>query len=202
MPVLAHLDGICHVYLHERADPAMAPGDRPERQDAAGPVSAARRRRCCAIARAADRLLPGVIDDLIAAGCEVRGDDGNAGARRPRRAGDRRGLGDGIPGRHPVGEAVSTASTNAVAHIARWGSHHTDSIVTEDAGAAEAFLERVDSAICLWNASTQFRRRRRVRHGRGDRHLHRPPARPRPVGAEELTTYKYVVRGSGQTRPE
>jgi len=200
VPVLAHLDGICHVYLHERADPAMARAIALNAKMRRTGVCGAAETLLCDRA-AADRLLPGVIDDLIAAGCEVRGDDGT-------RALDARVV--------PATDAdwateyldailsvkLVDGLDDAVAHIARWGSHHTDSIVTEDAGAAEAFLERVDSAICLWNASTQFADGGEFGMGAeigistGRLHVRGP------VGAEELTTYKYVVRGSGQTRPE
>lgn len=199
VPVLAHLDGLCHVYLHERADPAMARAIALNAKMRRTGVCGAAETLLCDRA-AADRLLPGVIDDLIGAGCEVRGDDGT-------RALDPRVV--------PATEAdwateyldailsvkLVDGLDDAVAHIARWGSHHTDSIVTEDAGAAEAFLERVDSAICLWNASTQFADGGEFGMGAeigistGRLHVRGP------VGAEELTTYKYVVRGSGQTRP-
>jgi glutamate-5-semialdehyde dehydrogenase len=89
----------------------------------------------------------------------------------------------------------------AIAHIETYGSHHTDAIVTEDAAAAETFMNSVDSAIVLWNASTQFAdggefgMGAEIGIGTGKMHARGP------VGAEQLTTFKYVVRGTGQTRP-
>ena len=89
----------------------------------------------------------------------------------------------------------------AIQHIETHGSHHTDSIVTEDTAAAEAFLNSLDSAIVLWNASTQFAdggefgMGAEIGIGTGKMHARGP------VGAEQLTTFKYVVRGNGQTRP-
>jgi glutamate-5-semialdehyde dehydrogenase len=197
--VIGHLEGICHVYLHADADPEMA-------RDV---VLNAKMRRTgiCGAAEtvlvdraAADRVLPGVIAALQRAGCEVRGDDGVAA------------MADGVV---PASEAdwsteyldaivslrIVEDIAAAIAHIARYGSGHTESIVTDDSAAAERFLREVDSAIVLHNASTQFAdggefgmgaeigiATGRI-HARG------------PVGADQLTSYKYVVRGSGQLRP-
>jgi glutamate-5-semialdehyde dehydrogenase len=199
IPVIGHLEGICHVYLHNMADTAMA-------RDIV--VNAKMRRTgICGAAEtilvdraAADRLVPEVVRVLQEAGCEVRGDvavtELAGGTRRATEEDWSTEYLDAI-----VSIRVVDDIDAAVAHIARYGSGHTESIVTDDAAAAEEFLNRVDSAIVLHNASTQFAdggefgmgaeigiATGRV-HARG------------PVGAEQLTSYKYVVRGSGQVRP-
>ncbi len=200
VPVIGHLEGICHVYLHADADASMA-------RDI---VLNAKMRRTgiCGAAEtvlvdesAAARLVPDLVAALRDAGCEVRGDDKVAA------------LADGVT---PASEAdwsteyldailsmrVVDDIAAAVAHIARYGSGHTESIVTGNTDAAERFFREVDSAIVLHNASTQFAdggefgmgaeigiATGRI-HARG------------PVGAEQLTSYKYVVRGTGQVRPK
>lgn len=199
VPVIGHLEGICHVYLHESADLEMAKNI----------VLNAKMRRTgiCGAAEtllidraAAERLLPDVAAELSAAGCEIRGDE------RARKI---------LPTVKAATEAdwsteyleavisvrVVESLAQAVEHIRRYGSGHTECIVADDQVAAEQFLRQVDSAILLHNASTQFAdggefgmgaeigiATGRI-HARG------------PVGAEQLTSYKYVVRGSGQTRP-
>ena len=113
------------------------------------------------------------------------------------------GFGSWAAARKAVVETVEIPhlALPAIDHIERYGSHHTDSIVTEDRAAAEKFLASLDSAIVLWNASTQFAdggefgMGAEVGIGTGKLHARGP------VGAEQLTTFKYVVRGSGQTRP-
>ena len=199
VPVLAHLDGLCHTYLHAAADPAMAQ---------ALTVNAKLRRVgiCGATetllvdAEAAARLLPPILDDLLAGGCELRG-DAAVQALDPR-VGPAAETDWDTEYLAPV-LAVKTVAglEEALAHIARHGSHHTDSIVTEDAAAAQRFLAEVDSAIVMHNASTQFADGGEFGMGAeigiATGRLH---ARG-PVGAEELTSYKYLVRGTGQTRP-
>ena len=144
--------------------------------------------------------MPAILADLRAAGCELRGDAAT-------RAID--------PAVLPAGEedwrteyldailsvAVVDGVDGAIDHIDRWGSHHTDAIVTEDEAAAERFLREVDSAIVLVNASTQFADGGEFGMGAeiGISTQRLPPRGP--VGAEQLTTYKYLVRGSGQVRP-
>ncbi|MGZ3376181.1 MAG: glutamate-5-semialdehyde dehydrogenase [Phenylobacterium sp.] len=198
-PVLGHLEGLNHVFLHASADLGKA---------IAISVNAKMRRvSVCGAAETllvdsadAQRLLPPVAEALREAGCALRGD---ARARAL------------VPGMAEAAEAdwtteylapiISVAVVDGVegaaAHIARYGSAHTDAIVAEDGPAAERFAALVDSAIVLINASTQFADGGEFGFGAEigiatDR-LH---ARG-PVGAEQLTTYKYVVRGTGQTRP-
>jgi len=199
VPVIGHLEGICHVYLHESAATEMA-------VDIA--VNAKMRRTgICGAAEtvlvdraAAERLVPAVCAALHDAGCEVRGDEGVCTlfpAARPATEEDwSTEYLDAI-----VSIKIVNGLDDATRHIARYGSGHTEAIVADDADAAERFFELTDSAILLHNASTQFAdggefgmgaeigiATDRI-HARG------------PVGAEQLTSYKYVVRGSGQTRP-
>ena len=141
-----------------------------------------------------------VLEDLAKAGCEIRGDDAVRAAypsAKPATEEDwKTEYLDAI-----IAVRAVDGVEEAIRHIEHYGSHHTDSIVTEDAQAAETFMHSVDSAIVLWNASTQFadggefgmRAENGIRTGK----MH---ARG-PVGAEQLTTFKYVVRGNGQTRP-
>jgi glutamate-5-semialdehyde dehydrogenase len=196
--VLGHLEGINHVFLHESADVAKA---------VAVAVNAKMRRvSVCGAAEtllvdraAAPRLLPPVARALSEAGCELRG-DAAARAIVPMEA-----AGEADWTTEYLAPVISVALVDGVegaaAHIARYGSAHTDCIVAEDPQAAEQFIARVDSAIVLVNASTQFADGGEFGFGAEigiatDR-LH---ARG-PVGAEQLTTFKYVVRGTGQTRP-
>ncbi len=199
IPVIAHLEGICHVYVDREADPEKA------RRIA---VNAKMRRPgiCGAMETllvdrpAKDRILPAILEELAAAGCEIRGDDEvRALDPRVRRASpadwDTEYL-DAI-----LSVRVVDGVEEAIAHIARHGSHHTDSIVTENAATAEKFLAEVDSSIVMHNASTQFADGGEFGMGAeigistGKLHARGP------VGAEQLTSFKYVVRGSGQVRP-
>jgi glutamate-5-semialdehyde dehydrogenase len=201
LPVFAHLDGNCHVYVDKAADPAMAQSIVLN--------SKMRRTGVCGAAEtllidraAAPTLLEPLVRMLIKEGCEVRGD-------RDTKA---------MVADHPVKLATEEdwsteyldaiiavklvdGVDEAIAHVERYGSHHTDAIVTADRDAAEKFLARVDSAIVLHNASTQFADGGEFGFGAeigiATGRLH---ARG-PVGIEQLTTFKYRVRGSGQTRP-
>ena len=199
VPVLAHLDGICHVYLHAAADPDMA---RRVTLNAK-----MRRTGICGAAEtllvdraAAARLLPPVLDDLAEAGCKLRGDGATQALDSRVTAATEDDWGteylDAILSIRQV-----AGLDEAIAHIERYGSHHTESIVTEDSEAAEAFLARVDSGIVMVNASTQFADGGEFGMGAeigistGKLHARGP------VGAAQLTSYKYKVRGAGQVRP-
>lgn len=199
VPVFAHLEGICHVYVHAGADADMA-------RDIV--VNAKMRRTgVCGTAETLlidravrDSHLPRIVDALAAAGCELRGDEA-ARETDPRvlPATDedwRTEYLDAI-----LAVRVVDGVGEAIRHINTYGSHHTDSIVTADAKAAARFLSEVDSAIVLHNASTQFADGGEFGMGAeigiSTGRLH---ARG-PVGVEQLTTFKYVVRGSGQVRP-
>jgi len=198
VPVIGHLDGICHVYLHASADPQVASDVTLNAK--------MRRTGICGAAETilvdsdvAAELLPEVCAALIEAGCEIRGDSAVCAL---------------VPEASPASEddwsteyldaivsiRVVENIEAAIEHIGEYGSGHTESIIASDVDAAEYFLKCVDSAIVLHNASTQFAdggefgmgaeigiATGRV-HARG------------PVGAEQLTSYKYVVRGNGQVR--
>ena len=199
VPVLAHAEGLCHTYVHASADPGMA------RRIVAN--AKMRRTGICGatetllIDRAiAPTLLPSVIADLRALGCDFRAD---ASARdivadlpsATEADFDTEWL-DAI-----LSVAVVDGVDAALAHIARHGSEHTDAIVAEDADAARRFLNGVDSAVALWNASTQFCDGGEFGFGAeigiATGRIH---ARG-PVGPEQLTTYRYLVIGTGQVRP-
>ena len=197
--VLSHLDGLNHTYVHAAADPdkarAIVLNAKMRRTGVCGATET-----LLIDAGIAPSLLPAIVADLTGAGCEVRG-DARAQALAPsiRRATDEDWDTEYLDA--VIAVRLVDGVTEALAHIAAHGSHHTDAIVTEDAGAAEAFVAGVDSAIVLVNASTQFADGGEFGFGAeigiATGRLH---ARG-PVGAEQLTTYRYVVRGSGQTRP-
>ena len=199
IPVFAHLEGLCHTYIDRSADLAMA------REIA---VNAKMRRTgiCGAtetllIDRAAlESHLPAILDDLIAAGCAVRGDaEVQALDQRVTPASDEDWTTEYLA---PVISVKTVEGVDgAVEHINRYGSHHTECIVAEDQATAERFLARAGSGILLHNASTQFADGGEFGMGAeigistGKLHARGP------VGAEQLTSYKYLVRGSGQVRP-
>ena len=199
VPVIGHLEGICHVYLHSSADPEIA-------RDVVLNAKMRRTGICGAAetvlvdADVAGQLLPIVCGALSDADCEIRGDEDVLAI---------------VPSAIPASEEDWTTEyldsivsirvveniDAAIEHIATFGSGHTESIIASEQAAAEQFLNTVDSAIVLHNASTQFAdggefgmgaeigiATGRI-HARG------------PVGAEQLTSYKYVVRGTGQVRP-
>ncbi|HEX6015914.1 MAG TPA: glutamate-5-semialdehyde dehydrogenase [Geminicoccaceae bacterium] len=199
VPVLAHLEGNCHTYLHGSADPRMA-------VEVAVNAKLRRTGVCGATETllvdrdAAEHLLPPVLDALIAGGCAVRGDE------EVRRLESRAVPATEEDWRTEYLDAILAVKTvagldEAIAHVNRYGSHHTDAIVAADAQAAIRFLREVDSAIVLHNASTQFADGGEFGMGAeigiATGRLH---ARG-PVGVEQLTSFKYLVRGTGQTRP-
>ncbi|ESQ77248.1 glutamate-5-semialdehyde dehydrogenase [Asticcacaulis sp. AC402] len=197
-PVLAHLEGLNHTYVHSAADPDKAVAVTVNAKMRRVSVCGATETLLIDQAVAAD-LLPKIADALVARGCELRGDDA-AQAIYPMTAATQ----DDWKTEYllPIlAVKVVDGLDDAIAHIRTYGSGHTEAIITEDAKAAEAFLNEVDSAIVIWNASTQYADGGEfglgAEIGISTDRLH---ARG-PVGAEQLTTFKYVVRGEGQTRP-
>ncbi len=199
IPVIAHLDGNCHVYIHRAA-----------RLDTARAVTLNAKMRRTGVCGAAESLLvdralaashlPALVGDLLQAGCAVRGDAATQ-AVDPRvtqasEADWSTEFLDAI-----IAVRVVDGLDQAIEHVNRYGSHHTDAIITEDDGAARRFLDEVDSAIVLHNASTQFADGGEFGFGAeigistGKLHARGP------VGAAQLTSYKYRIHGSGQVRP-
>ena len=199
IPVIAHLEGICHTYVDGAAEleksRRLVVNGKMRRTGVCGATETLLVDRAVAAA-----YLPPILADLHAAGCEIRGD-------AETRALDPSALAaneadwtteylDAI-----LAVRVVDGVADAIAHINRYGSHHTDAIVTEDDGHAARFLAEVESAIVLHNASTQFADGGEFGMGAeiGISTGRLPPRGP--VGAEQLTTYKYIVRGDGQIRP-
>ena len=199
VPVIGHLEGNCHVYVDRDADLAMARrvvlNAKMRRTGICGAAETLLVDRACATTH----LVP-MLDDLVAAGCEVRGDDAvRALDARAKPATEQDWYTEYLDA--IIAVRVVDGVDAAIAHIAHYGSSHTDSIVTANTTTAERFLSRVDSAIVLHNASTQFADGGEFGMGAEigistDRFHARGP-----VGVEQLTSYKYVVRGAGQTRP-
>ena len=199
VPVLAHAEGLCHTYIHEAADPAMArrilANAKMRRTGVCGSTETLLIDAACAPA-----LLPDLVADLAVLGCGFRA-DARARAILPVLP----DASDADFATEWLGPTLSIAVVDgvdsALAHIARYGSEHTEAIVTEDEEAAERFLAGVGSAVALWNASTQFCDGGEFGFGAeigiatGRMHARGP------VGPEQLTTFRYVVRGTGQVRP-
>ncbi|MBE9605057.1 glutamate-5-semialdehyde dehydrogenase [Acetobacteraceae bacterium H6797] len=199
VPVLAHAEGLNHTYIHAAADPEMArsvlANAKMRRTGVCGSTET-----LLIDAAVAPELLPALVADLTALGCDFRADERAQAI---------------VPGLKPATEAdfgtewldaiLSIAVVDgveaALAHIHRFGSEHTDAIVTEDAAVAERFLDGLSSAVGLWNASTQFCDGGEFGFGAeigiatGRMHARGP------VGLEQLCTYRYKVIGTGQTRP-
>ena len=199
VPVIGHLEGLCHTYIHEKADPAKA--------EAIILNAKLRRTGVCGStetmlidASIAAHLLPRLAEALVKQGCELRGDQRARAFFPMTAANDADWTTEYLA---PIlAIAVVDGLEGAMAHIAKYGSQHTESIVTEDTAAAERFLAEVDSAIVMHNASTQFADGAEFGMGAeigiATGRIH---ARG-PVGAEQLTIFKYVVRGTGQIRPD
>ena len=199
VPVIGHLEGICHTFVHRGAQLEMARrivvNAKMRRTGICGATETVLIDRGCA----ATHLAP-IVGDLLAAGCEVRGDAETQKCDARVRAAVADDWGKEFL-EAIVAVGVVDDLDAALEHIRRHGSGHTDAIVTDDASAAERFLRELDSAILMHNTSTQFAdggefglgaeigiATGRI-HARG------------PVGAAELTSYKYVVHGAGQIRP-
>jgi glutamate-5-semialdehyde dehydrogenase len=198
VPVFAHLDGVCHTYVHAGADPekavAVTVNAKMRRVSVCGATETLLIDRA-----AAPALLPRIAAALREAGCTLRGDE-DARAIVAMDAASEEDWGaeylDAI-----LSVRIVQGLEEAIAHIARYGSAHTDAIITEDDAAADAFLKRVDSAIVLHNASTQFADGGEFGFG-GEIGIATGRLHARgPVGAEQLTIFKYVVRGDGTVRP-
>ena len=199
VPVMAHLDGVCHVYVDGNADLEKA---------VAITVNAKMRRTgICGSAesllidkKVSETHLPAILSALHDKGCEIRGDRAVCALFENASEATEDDWGaeylDAI-----ISVRVVDGIEGAISHIAKYGSHHTDSIITEDEKAAEKFLNEVDSAIVMHNASTQyadggeFGMGAEIGISTGKMHARGP------VGLEQLTSYKYQVRGNGQTRP-
>jgi glutamate-5-semialdehyde dehydrogenase len=199
IPVIAHLEGNCHVYIDRAADLAKA--------QAIVVNAKMRRTGVCGAAETllvdravAGKALPPILAALHQAGCEIRGDAAvrmlDAEAKEATEQDWFTEYLDAILAVRVVDDLAA-----AIAHINHYGSHHTDAIVTEDPKSAARFLDEVDSAIVLLNASTQFADGGEFGMGAeiGISTNRLPPRGP--VGAEQLTSFKYIVRGNGQVRP-
>jgi glutamate-5-semialdehyde dehydrogenase len=199
VPVFAHLEGVCHVYVDKAASLDMAKtivlNAKMRRTGVCGAAETLLVDRA-----AAGKDLKPLVTMLLDAGCEVRGDKAVQAADSRVKAASEDDWSteylDAI-----IAAKVVDGVDDAIAHIERYGSHHTDAIVTEDNQTAEKFLREVDSAIVLHNASTQFADGGEFGFGAeigiATGRLH---ARG-PVGADQLTSFKYRIRGSGQIRP-
>jgi glutamate-5-semialdehyde dehydrogenase len=199
VPVFAHLEGICHVYIDKKAKPEMAKSIAMNAK--------MRRTGVCGAAEtllidkaAPEKVYKPVIEALLDAGCEVRGDAALQKIDSRIKPATEEDFGkeflDAI-----IAARLVDGVDGAMTHIERFGSHHTDAIVTQDKAAAARFLNEVDSAIVLHNASTQFADGGEFGFGAeigiatGRMHARGP------VGVEQLTSFKYRVRGNGQIRP-
>jgi glutamate-5-semialdehyde dehydrogenase len=199
VPVFAHLEGVCHVFVHRAASLEMAKKIVLNAKMRRTGVCGAAETLLVDRASMGTHLKP-LIAMLIDASCEIRGDAATVAAdKRAKPASEEDWATEYLDAIIAV-KVVDDLSA-AIAHIERYGSHHTDAIITDDREAAERFLREVDSAIVLHNASTQFADGGEFGFGAeigiATGRLH---ARG-PVGVDQLTTFKYRIHGSGQTRP-
>lgn len=199
VPLFKHLEGICHTYIHAAADPETARrvvfNAKMRRPGICGATETVLIDRAIAA-----EVLPPILDDLFAAGCEVRGDGATRaidGRVKPAMTQDwDTEYLDAI-----LSVRVVSGLDEAISHIRRHSSQHTEAILTQDVAAADKFVLSLDSAILMVNASTQFADGGEFGMGAeigiatGKLHARGP------VGVEQLTSFKYIVRGSGQCRP-
>jgi glutamate-5-semialdehyde dehydrogenase len=200
VPVFAHLEGICHTYVDQGADMNIAVpivvNAKMRRTGICGATE------CLLVDRNAHAdILSPLVKALLDAGCEVRGDAATQKVDPRVKASQADDYGKEFL------DAIIAVKTvdgvdGAIEHIARYGSQHTDAIITECEATAERFLNRVDSAIVVVNASTQFADGGEFGFG-GEIGIATGKMHARgPVGVEQLTSFKYKVRGTGQTRPK
>jgi glutamate-5-semialdehyde dehydrogenase len=198
VPVFAHLEGLVHVYIDAEADLAKAEkivlNAKLRRTGVCGAAET------MLVDRAGAKMLAPLVAALLDAGCEVRGDEAtqaiDARVKKVNEADWSTEYLDAI-----IAVKLVDGVAGAIEHIETYGSHHTDCIVTENAAAADRFLREVDSAIVIHNASTQFADGGEFGFGAeigiatGRMHARGP------VGVAQLTSFKYLVHGAGQTRP-
>lgn len=199
VPVFAHLEGLVHIFVHRGADLARAKdlvvNSKLRRTGICGAAET-----LLVDAAVADTHLRPLVQSLLDAGCAVRGDAATQSADPRVTAATEEDWRTEYLDRVISCRVVADLEA-AIAHVEHFGSHHTDCIVTEDAAAAEAFLARVDSAIVMHNASTQFADGGEFGFG-GEIGIATGRMHARgPVGLEQLTSFNYRVRGTGQTRP-
>jgi glutamate-5-semialdehyde dehydrogenase len=199
VPVFAHLEGVCHVYVHAPADLDVAKRIVLNAKMRRTGVCGAAETLLVDRKLAATHLKP-LVEMLIAAGCEIRGDEQTRGVdKRVVPATEQDWSTEYLDAILSV--KVTDSLQAAIEHVGRYGTHHTDAIVTDDQAAAEKFLSEVDSAIVLHNASTQFADGGEFGFG-GEIGIATGRLHARgPVGVEQLCSFKYRVRGTGQTRP-
>jgi glutamate-5-semialdehyde dehydrogenase len=199
VPVFAHLEGVCHVYVDKAASLDMAKKIVLNAKMRRTGVCGAAETLLVDRAGAGSQLKP-LIEMLIAAGCEIRGDKSTLAVDKRVKPATEEDWGTEYLDAIIAVKVVDNVEA-AIDHIERYGSHHTDAIITEDQATAEKFLREVDSAIVLHNASTQFADGGEFGFGAeigiATGRLH---ARG-PVGVDQLTTFKYRIHGNGQTRP-